>query len=260
LFRVISLNANGIRAAARKGFFDWMGAQRADVVCIQETKAQVHQLTDEVFSPSGFHCYYEDAEKKGYSGTAIYTRHKPKKVIRGYGDPEFDSEGRYLEVQLGGINVVSLYLPSGSSGDERQAAKYRCLDSFGEHLQKLRRRRSETIVVGDWNIVHKEADIKNWKANQKNSGCLPEERAWLDRVFGEFGFTDAFRTLPQGEHQYTWWSNRGRAWDNNVGWRLDYHAVTPGLKDKVKGSAIYRDERFSDHAPVTMDFDWQHKS
>jgi len=260
LFRVISLNANGIRAAARKGFFDWMTAQRADVVCIQETKAQVHQLTDEVFSPTGYHCYYEDAEKKGYSGTAIYTRHKPKKVIRGYGDPEFDSEGRYLEVQLGGINVVSLYLPSGSSGDARQDAKYRCLDSFGEHLKKLRRRRSETVVCGDWNIVHKEADIKNWKGNQKNSGCLPEERAWLDRVFGEFGFTDAFRTLPQDEHQYTWWSNRGRAWDNNVGWRLDYHAVTPGLKDKVKASAIYRDERFSDHAPVTMDFDWQHKT
>ena len=256
----MSLNANGIRAAARKGFFDWMAAQKADVVCIQETKAQVHQLTDEVFSPAGYHCYYEDAEKKGYSGTAIYTRHKPKKVIRGYGDPEFDCEGRYLEVQLGGISVVSLYLPSGSSGDVRQEAKYRCLDSFGEHLKKLRRRRSEYVICGDWNIVHKEADIKNWKSNQKNSGCLPEERAWLDQVFGEFGYTDAFRTLPQEEAQYTWWSNRGRAWDNNVGWRLDYHAVTPGLKDKAKRSAIYRDERFSDHAPITMDFDWKHQS
>ncbi len=142
MFRVISLNANGIRAAARKGFFDWMAKQKADVVCIQETKAQVHQLTDPIFSPAGYHCYYEDAEKKGYSGTAIYTRHKPRKVIRGYGDAEFDNEGRYLEVQLGGISVVSLYLPSGSSGDIRQEAKYRCLDSFGEHLKKLRRRRS----------------------------------------------------------------------------------------------------------------------
>ena len=260
MFRVISLNANGIRAAARKGFFDWLPVQKADVVCIQETKAQVHQLTDEVFSPSGYHCYYEDAEKKGYSGTAIYTRHKPKKVIRGYGDAEFDNEGRYLEVQLGGISVVSLYLPSGSSGDVRQEAKYRCLDSFGEHLKKLRRRRSEVVVCGDWNIVHKEADIKNWKSNQKNSGCLPEERAWLDKVFGEFGFTDAFRTLPQEDNLYTWWSNRGRAWDNNVGWRLDYHAVTPGLKDKATRSAIYRDQRFSDHAPITMDFDWTHQS
>jgi exodeoxyribonuclease-3 len=260
LFRVISLNANGIRAAARKGFFDWMPLQNADVVCIQETKAQVHQLTDEIFSPPGYHCFYEDAEKKGYSGTAIYTRHKPKKVIRGYGDAEFDNEGRYLEVQLNGINVVSLYLPSGSSGDVRQEAKYRCLDSFAEHLKKVRRRRSETVVCGDWNIVHKEADIKNWKQNQKNSGCLPEERAWLDEVFGDIGFTDAFRTLPQQEQQYTWWSNRGRAWDNNVGWRLDYHAVTPGLKDRATRSDIYREQRFSDHAPITMDFDWDYGS
>jgi exodeoxyribonuclease-3 len=260
LFRVISLNANGIRAAARKGFFDWMAAQNADVVCIQETKAQVHQLTDEVFSPTGYHCYYEDAEKKGYSGTAIYTRHKPKKVVRGYGDPEFDSEGRYLEVQLGGINVVSLYLPSGSSGDIRQEAKYRCLESFAEHIQKLQRKRSEYVICGDWNIVHKEGDIKNWKQNQKNSGCLPEERAWLDKVFGEYRYTDAFRTIEQDPEQYTWWSNRGRAWDNNVGWRLDYHAVTPGLKDKVLSSAIYRGERFSDHAPISIDFDWTHET
>jgi exodeoxyribonuclease-3 len=258
LFRVISLNANGIRAAARKGFFDWMAAQNADVVCIQETKAQVHQLTDEVFSPTGYHCYYEDAEKKGYSGTAIYTRHKPKKVVRGYGDPEFDNEGRYLEVQLGGINVVSLYLPSGSSGDIRQEAKYRCLESFGEHIQKLQRRRSEYVICGDWNIVHTEGDIKNWKQNQKNSGCLPEERAWLDKVFGDYRYTDAFRTIEQAPEQYTWWSNRGRSWDNNVGWRLDYHAVTPGLKDKVLSSAIYRGERFSDHAPIGIDYDWVH--
>ena len=258
MFRVISLNANGIRAAARKGFFDWMADQDADVVCIQETKAQVHQLGDEIFSPSGYHCFYEDAEKKGYSGTAIYTRHKPRKVIRGYGDAEFDNEGRYLEVQLGGISVVSLYLPSGSSGDVRQEAKYRCLDSFAEHLKKLQRKRSEYVICGDWNIVHKEADIKNWKQNQKNSGCLREERAWLDQVFGEHRYTDAFRAIDQEPDQYTWWSNRGRAWDNNVGWRLDYQVVTPGLKDKVLSSAIYRDERFSDHAPITMDYDWTH--
>jgi len=233
-----------------------MSAQSADVVCIQETKAQVHQLTDEVFSPSGFHCYYEDAEKKGYSGTAIYTRHKPKQVIRGYGDPEFDSEGRYLEVQLGGINVVSLYLPSGSSGDERQTAKYRCLDSFGEHLKKLRRRRSETVVCGDWNIVHKEADIKNWKGNQKNSGCLPEERAWLDAVFGELGFVDAFRVVDQRAEQYTWWSNRGQAWAKNVGWRIDYQVVTPALAPRVRAASIYTRTRFSDHAPLTIDYDY----
>lgn len=258
MFRVISLNANGIRAAARKGFFDWLQQQKADVVCIQETKAQVHQLTDEVFSPTGYHCYYEDAEKKGYSGTAIYTRHKPKKVIHGYGDREFDNEGRYLEVQLGGISIVSLYLPSGSSGDVRQEAKYRCMDSFTEHLKKLQRRRSEYVICGDWNIAHKEIDLKNWKGNKKNSGFLPEERAWLDQVFGEYRYTDAFRTLPQQPDEYTWWSNRGRAWDKNVGWRLDYQVVTPGLKDKVKKTAIYRDERFSDHAPISMDYDWVH--
>ena len=256
MFRIISLNVNGIRAAARKGFFDWLEKQNADVVCIQETKAQLHQLTDEIYSPSGYFCFYEDAEKKGYSGTAIYTRYKPKKIVRGYGDKEFDKEGRYLEVQLNDINIVSVYLPSGSSGDVRQEAKFRCLDSYGEHLKKLRRRRSEYVICGDWNIVHKEKDIKNWKQNQKNSGCLPEERAWLDKVFGEYGFTDAFRTLPQDDHQYTWWSNRGRAWENNVGWRIDYHVITSGLKDKVKGSMIYRDERFSDHAPVTIDYDW----
>ena len=258
MFRVISLNANGIRAAARKGFFEWMEKQNADVVCIQETKAQVHQLSDEIFSPTGYHAFYEDAEKKGYSGTAIYTRHAPKKIVRGYGDPEFDAEGRYLEVQLGGINVVSLYLPSGSSSEERQAAKYRCMESFTEHLKKLQRRRAETIICGDWNIAHREEDLKNWRANQKNSGFLPEERAWMDRVFGDYRFVDAFRTLPQPPHQYTWWSNRGRAWDNNVGWRIDYHVVTPGLGDRVQRTEIYRDERFSDHAPLTMDYDWDH--
>lgn len=258
MFRVISLNANGIRAAARKGFFEWMERKDADVLCIQETKAQVHQLTDEIFSPVGYHCYYEDAEKKGYSGTAIYTRHEPKKVIRGYGDDEFDNEGRYLEIQLDGLSVVSLYLPSGSSGDERQAAKYRCLDSFTEHLKKLHRRRSEYIICGDWNIAHKEIDLKNWKSNQKNSGFLPEERAWMDKVFGEYRYTDAFRTIEQKPDQYTWWSNRGRAWDNNVGWRLDYQVVTPGLKNKVRNTDIYKEQRFSDHAPLIMDYDWVH--
>ncbi len=258
LFRVISLNANGIRAAARKGVFEWLSDQKADVVCIQETKAQVHQLTDECFQPQGYHCYYEDAIKKGYSGTAIYTRHKPKKLVRGYGDKEFDDEGRYLEVQLEGINVVSLYLPSGSSGDVRQDAKYRCMASFTEHLKKVRRKRSETVICGDWNIAHKEIDLKNWRQNRKNSGFLPEERAWLDDVFGDYGFTDAFRTVEQEADAYTWWSNRGRAWDNNVGWRLDYQVVTPGLADKILRTEIYKEQRFSDHAPLIMDYDWSH--
>ena len=258
MFRVISLNVNGIRAAARKGFYDWLRSQEADLVCIQETKAQVHQLGDEVFSPDGYHCYYEDADKKGYSGVAIYSRHEPKRVIRGYGDPEFDAEGRYLEVQLKGLSVVSLYLPSGSSSEERQTAKFRCLDSFTVHLHKIQRRRSETVICGDWNIAHKEIDLKNWKANQKNSGFTPEERAWMDKVFGEYRFVDAFRVVEPAPDQYTWWSNRGRAWDNNVGWRIDYQVITPGLKNRVLAADIYKHERFSDHAPLIMDYDWSH--
>ncbi len=256
MFRVITLNANGIRSAARKGFFDWMATQEADVICIQETRAQAHQLSDPVFSPQGYHCYYEDAERKGYSGTAIYSRHEPSGVVRGYGDPEFDEEGRYLEVQLEGLSVVSLYLPSGSSSEERQEAKYRCMASFTEHLKKLRRRRAEYIICGDWNIAHKEIDLKNWRANRKNSGFLPEERAWMDEVFGRHRYVDAFRVLEQPPDQYTWWSNRGRAWEKNVGWRIDYQVITPGLKDRVLRTEIYKERRFSDHAPLIMDYEW----
>ena len=256
MLRVISLNANGIRAAARKGFFEWMAKHDPDVVCIQETKAQEHQLTDACFRPEGYHCYYEDAVKKGYSGTAIYTKEKPKRVIRSFGIQEFDDEGRYLEVQLNGINIVSVYLPSGSSGEVRQEAKYRFLDSFMAHMQKMRRRRSQSILCGDWNIAHKKIDIRNWRSNQKNSGFLPEERAWMDDLFGPQKYVDAFRTVNEEADQYTWWSNRGRAWDNNVGWRLDYQVVTPGLRNKIIRTDIYKDERFSDHAPLTMDYDW----
>ena len=254
--RIITLNANGIRAAARKGFFDWMRAQDPDVVCIQETKAQIHQLSDEVFSPAGYHCYYEDAEKKGYSGVAIYSRPKPDRVIRGFGIEEFDNEGRYLEVRLGKLCVVSVYLPSGSSGEERQAAKFRFLDDFLPHLRKLRRRRAEYILCGDWNIAHKKIDIKNWRSNQKNSGFLPEEREWMEQLLTTERFVDAFRTINQEADQYTWWSNRGRAWDNNVGWRLDYQIVTPALKERILRSDIYKEDRFSDHAPLTIDYDW----
>lgn len=255
MFRVISLNANGIRAAARKGFFEWMQQQNVDVVCIQETKAQIHQLTDACFTPAGYHCFYEDAEKKGYSGVAIYSRQKPDTVIRGLGIEEFDREGRYLEIQLGKLNIVSVYLPSGSSGDERQQFKYGCLDRFLTHLQTLRRRRREYILCGDWNIAHKNIDIRNWRSNQKNSGFLPEERAWLDKLFDKVKYVDAFRQVNEEPDQYTWWSNRGRAWDNNVGWRIDYHIVTPALADKVLATDIYKAQRFSDHAPLTVDYD-----
>jgi len=258
LLRVITLNANGIRAAARKGFFEWLEKQDADVVCIQETKAQEWQLTDDCFRPNGFHCYYEDAVRKGYSGTAIYSRHEPTKVLRGFGVPEFDDEGRYLEVQFDGLSVVSVYLPSGSSGDARQESKYRFLDAFMPQLGKLRRRRSEYILCGDWNIAHREIDLKNWRANQKNSGFLPEERAWMDDVFGRQRYVDAFREINPEPEQYTWWSNRGRAWEKNVGWRIDYHVVTPGLRDRIRRAEIYKDQRFSDHAPLILDYDWAH--
>jgi exodeoxyribonuclease-3 len=233
-----------------------MEAQNADVVCIQETKAQIHQLTVSCFSPAGYHCFYEDALKKGYSGVAIYSKAKPDKVIRGFGVKEFDDEGRYLEVRVGKLSIVSVYLPSGSSSEERQAAKFRFLDAFGPYLQKLRKLDTEYVLCGDWNIAHKEIDLKNWKANQKNSGFLPEERAWMDELFGARRYVDAFRRVNDAAEQYTWWSNRGRAWDNNVGWRLDYQVVTPGMKERVLRADIFTSDRFSDHAPLTIDYEW----
>lgn len=255
MFRVISLNANGIRAAARKGFFEWLASQNADVVCIQETKAQQHQLTDPCFMPDGYHCYYHDAVRKGYSGVAVYSRHEPVAVISGFGVPEFDDEGRYLELRLGAVSVVSVYLPSGSAGDWRQESKWRFLDAFVPHLEKLRRRRCDYILCGDWNIAHKEIDLRNWRSNQKNSGFLPEERRWLDGLFDRHRFVDGFRVVNQEPDQYTWWSNRGRAWDKNVGWRIDYQIVTPGLRERIRRVDIYKAQRFSDHAPLIMDYD-----
>ncbi len=255
--KIITCNTNGIRAAARKGFFDWLAAESADVVCIQETKAQVHQLEDEVFHPQGYHCFYNDAERPGYSGTAVYTKVKPRKVVTRLGWDPLDNEGRYLQVDFDSISVVSLYLPSGTSSEAALEKKYGFMDHFYEHLRSLRRKRREFIICADWNICHREVDLKNWRANRKNSGFLPEERAWLDRVYEELGYFDSFRLLEQEPDQYTWWSNRGQAWAKNVGWRLDYQVITPGLKDRVKASAIYRDQRFSDHAPHTMEFDWE---
>ncbi|MEJ2060720.1 MAG: exodeoxyribonuclease III [Gammaproteobacteria bacterium] len=253
--RVISLNANGIRAAARKGFFDWLPKQHADVVCIQETKAQEHQLDDGLFYPEPYHCYYFDAERKGYSGVALYALKEPDEVITGMGAEEFDREGRYIEARFGKLSVVSLYAPSGSAGEERQASKERFMEYFMDYLRGLRRKRREYIICGDWNIAHKEIDLRNWKSNQKNSGFLPHERAWLDELFDKVGFVDAFRVVNQEPDQYTWWSNRGQAWAKNVGWRIDYEVITPGLKDKVQDVSVYKDERFSDHAPLTIDYD-----
>lgn len=255
--RIITANVNGIRAAARKGFFDWLSKQNADVVCIQETKAQVHQLEDDIFRPQGYHCYYHDAEKKGYSGVALYCKAEPDEVIVGMGNEEFDAEGRYIEARFGNLSVISLYMPSGSSKEERQLVKYRCMDFFEIKMQEMKDSGRDVLICGDWNIAHKNEDIRNWKGNLKNSGFLPEERAWLDKLFDDMGFIDAFRELPQEEHQYTWWSNRGQARANNVGWRIDYHILTPSMKGKVKATEIYRDESFSDHAPLIIDYDYE---
>ena len=252
--RIVTFNANGIRSAARKGFFEWLARQRADVVCLQETRAKVAQLDDPCFHPRNRHCEYLDAEKKGYSGVAIYTRRRPDRWVRGYGDPEFDAEGRYLEARFGDLSVVSLYAPSGSSGDERQQAKFRFLDSFMAHLKKLRRNRRRYVICGDWNIAHKKIDLKNWRGNQKNSGFLPEERAWMDELFGAAGYNDAFREVCDRPEQYTWWSNRGRAREKNVGWRIDYQVTSPELRGAVRGARIYKDKWFSDHAPLIMDY------
>jgi exodeoxyribonuclease-3 len=253
--RVISINVNGIRAAHRKNFFIWLQKQDADIVCVQETKAQVEQLTEEIIKPKGYYSYFNDALKKGYSGVAIYSRIKPDKIIDKIGWREADDEGRYLQANFGKLSIVSLYLPSGSSSEERQTIKFDFLDRFISVLKKMRRQKREYIICGDWNIAHKKIDIKNWKGNQKNSGFLPEERSWMDNLFNKLGMVDSFRVANQEAEQYTWWSNRGQAWAKNVGWRIDYQIVTPGLKDKIRTASIYKDERFSDHAPLIIDYD-----
>ena len=253
--RVISINVNGIRAAHRKNFFIWLQKQDADIVCVQETKAQVEQLTEEIIKPKGYYSYFNDALKKGYSGVAIYSRIEPDKIIDKIGWREADDEGRYLQANFGKLSIVSLYLPSGSSSEERQIIKFDFLDRFISILKKMRRQKREYIICGDWNIAHKKIDIKNWKGNQKNSGFLPEERSWMDNLFNKLGMVDSFRVANQEAEQYTWWSNRGQAWAKNVGWRIDYQIVTPGLKDKIRTASIYKDERFSDHAPLIIDYD-----
>lgn len=251
--RIISFNVNGIRAAERKGFFDWLALQNADVICIQETKAQIDQL-DEKFFPEPFHCFYHDAQKKGYSGVAIYSKTKPDEVIHGLGIKDIDNEGRFIEARFGNLSVISLYLPSGSSGEERQNFKFSVLERFKNYLDEIAENGRDTIICGDWNIAHKEIDLKNWRGNKKNSGFLPEERAWLNAVFANEKWCDAFRLVNQNADEYTWWSNRGQAWAKNVGWRIDYQIISASLKNHVKNTQIYKDTRFSDHAPLLIDY------
>ncbi len=253
--RIITANLNGIRSATNKGFFKWLPAQQADIVCVQELKAQAADMTPDMLSPDGFLGYFHYAEKKGYSGVGLYSKRKPDAVIEGLGMPEFDCEGRYLEAQYGNLSVVSLYLPSGSSGDERQTVKFRFMEAFMPHLVTLKKSGREIILCGDWNIAHTQKDLKNWRSNQKNSGFLPEERAWLTQLFDEVGFVDVFRKLHPELEAYTWWSNRGQAWAKDVGWRIDYHIATPGIAETARATGIYKEQRFSDHAPLMVDYD-----
>jgi len=305
--RIITVNLNGIRSAAGKGFYEWLDRQHADIVCLQELKAQQADMTAQMLAPSGYHGYFHYADKKGYSGVGLYCREQPQQVTAGLGIAEFDSEGRYLCADFGNYSVVSLYLPSGSSGEDRQAMKFKFMAAFLPHLRnlmasssvqgggetrllpqsagfaitsdlasvvgspsrkasssisnvsrphpkELHASRREVVICGDWNIAHREIDLKNWRGNRKNSGFLPEERAWLTEIFDEVGFVDVYRNLYPDLQAYTWWSNRGQAWAKDVGWRIDYQIATPGIANLAESASIYREQRFSDHAPLIVDY------
>jgi exodeoxyribonuclease-3 len=254
--RVITLNVNGVRSAATKGLFRWLATQRPDVVCLQEMKCQEADLDAKLHGLKLYQTCHAFAQKKGYSGVALYSRQTPDEVAQGFQNREFDAEGRYVEARFGNLWVVSVYLPSGSAGPHRQASKFRFLKHFLKHLERLRSRGQEIILCGDWNIAHQQIDLKNWRSNQKNSGFLPQEREWLTRVFDQIGFVDVFRRLNQKPDQYTWWSNRGRAYAKNVGWRIDYQIATPGVAASATRESIYKRRRFSDHAPLTIDYEY----
>jgi exodeoxyribonuclease-3 len=259
-FRLVTLNLNGIRSAADKGFVEWAESTGADCMGVQEIKAQAEHVAERFERVAGMDGQFHYADKKGYSGVGLYSRKAPSDVRIGFDQTEFDAEGRYVESRFDTarrkFSVISCYFPSGSSGEERQGAKFRFLARLYPHLMKLKAER-EFVLVGDVNIAHQEIDLRNWKSNQKNSGFLPEERAWMTRLLAEGGLVDVFRTLNPRPEQYTWWSNRGQAWAKNVGWRLDYHLATPAIAAKARTESIYLDQRFSDHAPVTIDYDFK---
>jgi len=259
VFRLVSLNLNGIRSAATKGLLPWAESIGADCMGVQEVKAQAADIAGRFERVHDMHGHFHFAEKKGYSGVGVYSRKTPSDVVVGFGSPEFDAEGRYVELRFDTpqrkLSIISCYFPSGSSGEERQLAKFRFLALMTPYLQQLKAER-EFILVGDVNIAHKEIDLKNWRSNQKNSGFLPEERAWMTHTLDELGLVDVFRTLNPKPEQYTWWSNRGQAWAKNVGWRLDYHLATPALAAKALREHIYLEQRFSDHAPLIIDYDF----
>ncbi|MEU1455784.1 exodeoxyribonuclease III [Streptomyces avermitilis] len=263
---VTSVNVNGLRAAAKKGFVEWLAETSADVLCLQEVRAEPDQLPAGVRAPDGWHVVHAPAAAKGRAGVSLYTRREPDRVRVGFRSAEFDGSGRYVEADLPGVTVASLYLPSGEVGTERQDEKYRFMGEFLTHLKDLRERAAadgrEVLVCGDWNIAHQEADLKNWRGNRKNAGFLPEEREWLGRVLSseDGGYVDVMRALhPDVEGPYSWWSYRGRAFDNDSGWRIDLAVATQGLARRaVKGyveRAASHEERWSDHAPVTVVFE-----
>jgi exodeoxyribonuclease-3 len=260
LFRLISLNLNGIRSATSKGFVEWAQVAGADCMGVQEVRAQSEDVSGRFDTLGSLNGHFHFAQKKGYAGVGLYSRKPPSDVSAGFGNKEFDAEGRYVEARYDTpkrrLSIISCYFPSGSSGEERQAAKFRFLARLYPHLMKLKRER-EFILVGDVNIAHQEIDLKNWKSNQKNSGFLPEERAWMSRLLGAGGLVDVFRMLNPKPEQYTWWSNRGQAYANNVGWRLDYHLATPGIAATARREQIFLSQRFSDHAPVIIDYDFK---
>ncbi|WP_233521275.1 exodeoxyribonuclease III [Streptomyces triticagri] len=264
MLTVTSVNVNGLRAAAKKGFVEWLAGTDADVVCLQEVRAEPHQLPAGVGDPEGWHVVHAPAAAKGRAGVSLYTRRAPDRVAIGFGSEEFDTSGRYVEVDLPGVTVASLYLPSGEVGTPRQEEKERFMAEFRTYLTGLKERAAadgrEVLVCGDWNIAHQEPDLKNWRGNRKNSGFLPEERAWLGQVLDEY--TDVVRALhPDVEGPYSWWSYRGRAFDNDTGWRIDLHVATRGLARKAVKAYVERaashEERWSDHAPVTCVYDHQ---
>ena len=256
MLRIITANLNGIRSAAKKGFFYWVKTQDPDILCIQELKAQEADLDGTLLAPHDYQGFFQYAQKKGYSGVGLYSKKKPDSIKIGFDDGEFDAEGRYVEARFGKLIVISAYFPSGSSAPERQEAKFRFLDIFMPHLMKLKSEGLEIVLCGDINIAHQEIDLKNWKGNIKNSGFLPEERDWMTKLFNEIGYVDVYRSLhPHTTDEcYTWWSQRGQAYAKNVGWRIDYQIATPGIAASALRVEIYKAEKFSDHAPLIVDY------
>ena len=253
--KVLTLNVCGIRASQKKGLFEWLKKIKPDLICFQEVRALEEQISSDDFNISGYKRYMSVAEKKGYSGVCIYTKEIPKNINESFGSKLFTNEGRFIELELNKLNIISIYFPSGSSGETRQELKYQFMSKFESYLKKMKKRNKPVLICGDWNIAHKEIDIKNWKGNKKNSGFLPEERSWIDKIINHYGCIDTFRFINDKPDNYTWWSNRGRAWDNNVGWRIDYQMLSSPKDIKILSADIYKKERFSDHSPLIIDYD-----